>query len=143
MLHRPRFARSWHAAIRRRLPWRALAIINIVLLLGMTIAAFPGWLDPLLNWISNIPTPLTTLAGAMIALYGVSHQTSKGFRNLIASQEHRAKIEREARQEQHDREQAAEIKKIERETKALAAPLRGELVAFMDFAFNATKSLRI
>jgi hypothetical protein len=71
--------------------------------------------------------PLATFFGAIIGLLVVAWQTQRGFRNLIASQEHRAATERDARadQAQIQRELAAE--QLEQEKLTLAAALTGEL----------------
>jgi hypothetical protein len=64
---------------------------------------------------------LATLIGSLIGLSVIGWQTRRGFKNLIASQEHRAEKEREARARDASNEQS------EREKKALAAALAGEL----------------
>jgi len=80
--------------------------------------------------------PFATFIGAIIGLSVVAWQTRRGFRNLIASQEHRADIERKARADQAriQREFAAE--QLEREKMALAAALTGELFSLWDQVKN-------
>jgi hypothetical protein len=70
--------------------------------------------------------PLGTFGGAIIGLLVVAWQTQRGFRNLIASQENQARIQREIAAEQ-----------LEREKLALAAALTGELSSLWHQVRNA------
>jgi hypothetical protein len=126
-------------ALRGWLSWRALAGVNI--LFFIVTGALLLRIDAI-GGLARIPTPIATLLAAILGFSGIAWQSRKGFRNLIASQEHRAKIEREAREEQHQRELEAEQRRRDGAAKALAAARTGELVAFLDFAHNNTNTFQ-
>jgi len=73
--------------------------------------------------------PFATLIGAVLGLSVIAWQTRRGFRNLIASQEHRATMERGARADQARIEREVLAEQVEREKRALAASLAGELTS--------------
>jgi hypothetical protein len=82
--------------------------------------------------------PLATLVGAIIGLSVVAWQTRRGFRNLIASQEHRAAIERDARADQARIQREIAAEQLDREKMALAAALTGELFSLWHQIEDAT-----
>jgi hypothetical protein len=81
--------------------------------------------------------PLATLVGAIIGLSVVAWQTQRGFRNLIASQEHRAATERDARADQARIQREIAAEQLDREKMALAAALTGELSSLWHQVRNA------
>jgi hypothetical protein len=81
--------------------------------------------------------PLATLVGAIIGLSVVAWQTQRGFRNLIASQEHRAATEQDARADQARIQREIATEQLEREKLALAAALTGELFSLWHQVKNA------
>lgn len=97
---------------------------NLLTLVAMTgsgwaaIAAIP----------QNVVTALTGLAG----LGMIAWQTNCGFKNLIRSQAHRAKIERAARLHSDELSRDFEEAKRERERRELAAIIRAELTILRD-----------
>jgi hypothetical protein len=85
---------------------------------------------------------LATIIAAVVGFTVIAWQTRRGFTNLIASQEHRAKTERDARADQARIERETAAEQLEREKKALAAALSGELIALWHQVRN-TRSLAI
>ncbi len=90
----------------------------------------------LLKQLSSLPAGVATLAAATLAFCGVAWQTNRGFKNLIASQEHRAQLDRTARQEELD----LAAQKAERERRSartsLSAAMQGELAALETYCEN-------
>jgi hypothetical protein len=82
--------------------------------------------------------PLATLLGAIIGLSVVAWQTQRGFRNLIASQEHRAATERDARADQARIQREIAAEQLNQEKMALAAALLSELSSLWYQVRNAT-----
>jgi hypothetical protein len=105
---------------------RALLVATLVLFV-LNVFFFSGPLSAFFAWANGITPGLATLIGSLLGLSVIGWQTRQGFRNLIASQEHRAAKEREARADQARIERAATNEQFERERKALAAALAGEL----------------
>ncbi len=70
---------------------------------------------------------IATLCGAIIGLCIVAWQTSKGFSNLITSQENQAKLEREARVHQYELDEQKLERQTEREKRALVSALWAEV----------------
>ncbi|KAB2919955.1 MAG: hypothetical protein F9K29_03610 [Hyphomicrobiaceae bacterium] len=81
--------RSIRVRLRRLLKWDTLAIANVVLLICLLVLLARV---NILAGLRNIPPTVVTLLVALVTFSGVAWQTNRGFRNLIASQEHRAKI---------------------------------------------------
>lgn len=103
------------------------------LLLALLLIAHIGLLvegpDKVVEVLSKLPGPVATLVAGIVGLGTIAWQTKIGFRNLIASQEHRAEIEERARKHQAElaaQQRAADLK---RDRRILATALRGELVA--------------
>jgi len=107
-------------------PIRALLVATLVLFV-VNVFFFSVPLSAFFAWANGITPGLATLIGSLIGLSVIGWQTRQGFKNLIASQEHRALKEREARADQARIEREATNEQFEREQKALAAALAGEL----------------
>jgi len=75
----------------------------------------------------KIDSGVATLFGAILGLGIVGWQTSRGFQNLIRSQENQSRIEREARLHRAELEQAAEARTEEKQRSALLGALRAEI----------------
>ena len=105
---------------------RALLVATLVLFV-INVFFFSGPLSAFFARANSITPGLATLIGSLIGLSVIGWQTRRGFKNLIASQEHRAEKEREARADQARIERDASNEQSEREKKALAAALAGEL----------------
>lgn len=91
----------------------------------------------------EFPTSLSTLIAGLIGLGTIAWQTKQGFRNLIASQEHRATLDREARREQAAIQEDLRQREFDRERRTLAAALQGELAALLDAAHRTAQFLRV
>ena len=78
-----------------------------------------------------------TLFGAIIGLCVVAWQTSKGFGNLIKSQENQARLEREARLHTLELERTSKLDAEDRERRLLLSGLRAEMVSLHTEAGNA------
>ena len=120
----------------------------------MQVADFPRWLRGLFAvflilfffnalyalafftalWSLRIDPGVATLIGAIVGLGIVAWQARLGFRNLIRSQEHRAAIEAEARQDQQRLDIEREGSRIDEERRILMAALRAEIVGLMEQA---------
>ena len=151
----------------------------------MQLADFPRWLRGLFAvflilfffnalyalafftaiWGLRIDPGVAILIGAIAGLGIVGWQARLGFANLIRSQEHRAAIEMEARNQQHLLDRQLKEQRIAEELRVLMAALRAEIVGLMAQAHstmeysqtmhraaqaligakarNATKSLRL
>jgi hypothetical protein len=107
-------------------PIRALLVATLALFV-VNVFFFSVPLSAFFAWANGITPGLATLIGSLIGLSVIGWQTRQGFKNLIASQEHRALKEREARVDQARIEREATNEQFERERKALAAALAGEL----------------
>jgi hypothetical protein len=107
-------------------PIRVLLVATLVLFV-VNVFFFSGPLSAFFAWANSITPGLATLIGSLIGLSVIGWQARQGFKNLIASQEHRAEKEREARVDQARIERNATDAQSERERKALAAALAGEL----------------
>ena len=114
----------------------------------MQLAEFPRWLRGLFAvflilfffnalyalafftaiWTLRIDPGVATLMGAIFGLGIVAWQARLRFWNLIRSQEHRAAIEAEARQHQHQLDVEREGRRIDEERCILMAALRAEIV---------------
>jgi hypothetical protein len=105
---------------------RALLVATLVLFV-LNVFFFFGPLAAFFASANCIAPGLAALIGSLIGLSLIGWQTRQGFKNLIASQEHRAEKEREARADQARIEREATNEQFERERKALAAALAGEL----------------
>src|SRR5262249_24526417 len=82
--------------------------------------------------------PFATVVGAIIGFSVVAWQTQRGFRNLIASQEHRAATERDARADQARIQREIAAEQLDREKMVLAAALAGELSSLWHQVKNAS-----
>jgi hypothetical protein len=109
-------------------PTLVLFVVNVFFFFGPLSAFFA--------WANSITPGLATLIGSLIGLSVIGWQTRQGFKNLIASQEHRAEKEREARADQARIQRDATDEQFERERKALAAALAGELSSLWRQASN-------
>ncbi|MCJ2125102.1 hypothetical protein [Methylobacterium sp. J-077] len=76
---------------------------------------------------SILTQPIATLVGTIVGLGAIAYQTSRGFANLIAAQDHRAKIEAEARQHADGLARAAKKADEEQRGRQVAAALHGEI----------------
>jgi hypothetical protein len=77
--------------------------------------------------LSFLTQPIATLVGTVVGLGAIAYQTNRGFKNLIAAQDHRATIEAQAR-EHTDRlaREARQEEELQRGRK-VAAALHGEV----------------
>jgi hypothetical protein len=116
-------------------PIRVLLVATLVLFV-VNVFFFFGPLSAFFAWANSITPGLATLIGSLIGLSVIGWQTRQGFKNLIASQEHRAEKEREARADQARIQRDATDEQFERERKALAAALAGELSSLWRQASN-------
>src|SRR5262245_40479887 len=116
-------------------PIRVLLVATLVLFV-VNVFFFSAPLSAFFAWANSITPGLATLIGSLIGLSVIGWQTRQGFKNLIASQEHRAEKEREARADQARIERDATNEQSEREKKALAAALAGELYALSRQVYN-------
>jgi hypothetical protein len=103
---------------------KVLLVTNAILLafnifLLVSIYAIPSW---------KIDSGIATLVGAVIGLCVVAWQTSRGFRNLIKSQESQAQIDRIARIHQAEIDKDAEGQARTRARTSLLVGLRAEMV---------------
>jgi hypothetical protein len=125
----------------------------------MQVADFPRWLRALFAvflilfffnalyalafftaiWTLRIDPGVATLMGAIVGLGLVSWQVRLGFSNLISSQEHRAAIERQARQHQEMLDIDQETRRTDEERRILMAALRAEITGLMEQAQRAEK----
>jgi hypothetical protein len=117
-------------------PIRVLLVATLVLFV-VNVFFFSGPLSAFFAWANSITPGLATLIGSLIGLSVIGWQTRQGFKNLIASQEHRAEKEREARADQARIEREATNEQSERERKALAAALTGELLSLWYIVGNS------
>jgi hypothetical protein len=109
--------------------WFRVLLVTTLILFVVNVFFFSGPLAAFLPWANSIGSGLATLIGSVIGLSVIAWQTGLGFKNLIASQEHRADKEREAREDQARIDRNAIIEQTERERKSLAAALSGELLS--------------
>lgn len=80
--------------------WFRVLLVTTLFLFVLNVFFFSGPLAAFLPWANSIGSGLATLIGSVIGLSVIAFQTRQGFKNLIASQEHRADKEREARADQ-------------------------------------------
>jgi hypothetical protein len=99
-----------------------LSVGNIILLMLQA----PGVVN---SPACKVDPGLATLCGAIIGLSIVAYQARVGFKNLIASQENQARLEREAREHQLVLDAAAQKAADDTERKILISALRAELGA--------------
>jgi hypothetical protein len=89
----------------------------------------------------KIDPGLATLVGAVIGLAIVGWQTSRGFSNLIKSQENQARLEREGRLHQAEIEQTAEARKEQKDKAALLGALRAEIAHLYGTVADAERNV--
>jgi hypothetical protein len=109
--------------------WLRFVVVITLGLLAINIFFFFGPFVALVTWANSINAGLATLIGSLIGLSILAIQTRIGFRNLIASQEHRAEKERDARADQARIERETRAEETDRDKKALASALAGELLS--------------
>ncbi|OKO88083.1 hypothetical protein AC629_11090 [Bradyrhizobium sp. NAS80.1] len=78
-----------------------------------------------------------TLFGAVIGLCVVAWQTSKGFQNLIRSQENQSRLERQARLHRHELERTSAEDEENRERQLLLSGLRAEMISLHSTAYGS------
>lgn len=88
----------------------------------------------------KIDSGTATLFGAIIGLCVVAWQTSKGFQNLIKSQENQSRLERQARLHRYELERAARQDDEERERRMLLSGIRAEIVSLHRATFNSAQN---
>lgn len=104
----------------------AIAVANIILLFfNLLFLVRP--VHELLSNPSSIPQGLATLIGAVVGLCTIAWQTNRGFKNLIASQEHRAELDRQALKDKSELDQRAKQADRHHEARVVAAALNAEL----------------
>ena len=112
----------------RDFPWWAkalvcysatLSIVNLLLMIQFNFGVA--------NW--KIDPGTATLVGAIIGFSIVAYQARVGFRNLIASQENQAHLEREARLHQSELVESQRKATEGAERKIVLAALKGELLS--------------
>jgi hypothetical protein len=110
---------------RRAILW--LTVANGAFLFGNLIlfVAKPNYIVRVLG---AMPASLATLTVGVIGVLGVGWQTNRGFRNLIRSQEHRARIEKQAREDQATLDEKARAHERQFETRVIAASIHAELI---------------
>jgi hypothetical protein len=102
----------------------------------------------------DLPTGWAALMGALLGLSAIAWQTHRGFRNLIASQQHQAELDREAMHERAELDKDARLHQAalqrqaqaenrEDEKKVLAAALHGELLASITRLSNTRQWLEL
>jgi hypothetical protein len=105
-------------------PWirKYLLGINTTLLFGLLVAYVINRTEV---WaaLTSVPQSIATVLGIGAGFWTIALQAKWGFQNLILSQEHRAKLESDAKQ--------AELK---RDTLTAASGFKGELLALKDYA---------
>jgi len=109
-----------------------ILIINVYFLIKPTFI--------LLKMLGNLPTAWGAFLGALVGLCGVAWTTKKGFENLISAQDHRAKIEIEARNHQQALNEATEKQKERRAAKVLASAFIAETGELMHEINNRINS---
>lgn len=71
--------------------------------------------------------PIATLVGTIVGLGAIAYQTNRGFKNLIAAQDHRAVIEAKAREHSDELTRAAKKEEELQRGRKVAAALHGEI----------------
>jgi len=110
---------------------RGWATAILAALLFLNLLLFVVNENEIIQVLAKLPQPIATLVAGIVGLGVVGWQTRRGFENLIKSQEHRAKLDEEARLHQASLAEIQKDKEIERNRKMLAGALRAELVAGM------------
>ncbi|PDT76987.1 hypothetical protein [Bradyrhizobium sp. C9] len=121
----------WSTSRFRRLP------LELRVALAATLAIFAlnvVWAYTQAGW--KIDPGAATLCGAILGLAIIGHQARRGFANLIRSQEHQAKLNREARVHAAELEEAAARAQEENDRSLLRAAIRAELVGLLNEAQN-------
>src|SRR4051812_34519453 len=95
----------------------------------------------LLSDVSAIPPGAWTFMGAVIGFSAVAWQTRRGFKNLIASQEHRGELDRVARADQARLVEEGKLADQNREAKVIAAAIHAELIGLLAAVHNSTTFL--
>jgi hypothetical protein len=111
-------------------PWlRALFAVFLILFFFNALYAI-AFFTAIWTW--RIDPGVATLVGVIVGLGIVAWQARFGFTNLIRSQEHRAALEREARQHQQTLDIEREDKRTDGERRFLMAALRAEIASLME-----------
>lgn len=106
-----------------------LGLATLAVLLFVNLLLLVANENEIIQILAKLPPPIATLVAGIVGLGVVGWQTRRGFENLIKSQEHRAKLEEDARLHQATISDFQKEKEIERDRKMLAGALRAELVA--------------
>ena len=77
--------------------------------------------------LSFLTQPIATLVGTVVGLGAIAYQTNRGFKNLIAAQDHRAVIEAQAREHTDKLARAAKEEEELQRGRLVAAALHGEV----------------
>ncbi|MBB3020655.1 hypothetical protein FHR70_003741 [Microvirga lupini] len=111
----------------------ALLFINLLLFVSneATVA----------NTLARLPQPIATLIAGIVGLGTIAWQTRRGFQNLIASQEHRAELDRAARLHQAELTDLQSEKQSDRQRRTLAAAIHAELIALLPQVHNTQQYL--
>jgi hypothetical protein len=120
---------------------RGMFFVFLILFFFNAIYALAFLTAILTTW--RIDPGVATLLGAVLGLALVAWQARLGFANLIRSQEHQARIEADARQDQHRLDIAREQRRSDEEKRILMAALRAEIVGLMHEASAAVQAARM
>jgi hypothetical protein len=116
-------------------PWlRALFAVFLILFFFNALYAMAFFMA---IWTWRIDPGVATLIGVIVGLGIVAWQARLGFTKLIQSQEHRAALEREARQHQQTSDIEREDRRTDEERRFLMAALRAEIAGLMEQAQRA------
>jgi hypothetical protein len=125
----------------KQLIWLALSCVALVATSVASILISGLDLPSLSN---KLTQPVAVLIGGLVGLSGIAYQTNKGFKNLIASQEHRAAIERDARLHLHELAANERLEKDRVKSERLIAAIMGELesleLRYRDLAIGLERS---
>jgi hypothetical protein len=122
--------------------WFRAVLVTTLLLLAVNVFFFAGPFSAFLSWANRITPGLATLIASLVGIAVIGWQTRRGFKNLIASQEHRAEKERDARVDQARIDKELRDEDIARERTALIAALIGELMSLWHQA-NRSRGLLV
>ncbi|RDI51235.1 hypothetical protein [Microvirga subterranea] len=114
-------------------------VLGILLLFNLLL--FVANQRDLLSILAALPQPVATLIAGIVGLGTIAWQTRRGFQNLIASQEHRATLDRDARIHQSELADEQAQRQTDRETKVLAASVHAELFALHRQVHNTIQSI--
>jgi hypothetical protein len=84
-----------------------------------------------LELLAKLPAPIATMITGIVGLGTIAWQTRIGFRNLIDSQEHRAKLDREARRDQASINRDEKQREVDRDKQLVASALHAELIGLL------------